>query len=103
MGLVFGVKHALEPDHLAAVGTFVPKHATPRGAAYIGALWGAGHAAAVLVLGTVLLSLQLNLPEWVDSRLTFKGRIERDGWISQAKILAEGGSTEFSKKAKKGK
>ncbi len=41
--------------------------------------------------------------EWVDSRLTFKGRIERDGWISQAKILAEGGSTEFSKKAKKGK
>ena len=69
MGLVFGVKHALEPDHLAAVGTFVPKHATPRGAAYIGALWGAGHAVAVLVLGSVLLSLQLNLPEWVDSRL----------------------------------
>ncbi len=27
---------------------------------------------------------------WVDSRLKFKGRIERDGWIDQAKTLAKG-------------
>lgn len=40
--------------------------------------------------------------EWVDSRLRFKGRIERDGWVEQAKTLAEGGTTEFSKKVKKG-
>lgn len=39
--------------------------------------------------------------EWVDSRLKFKGRIERDDWISQAKILAKGGETEFSKRKKK--
>ena len=39
--------------------------------------------------------------EWVDSRLRFKGRIERDDWISQAKILAKGGETEFSKRKKK--
>ncbi|MDN3719509.1 hypothetical protein QW131_10620 [Roseibium salinum] len=32
---------------------------------------------------------------WVDSRLKFKGRIERDGWIEQAKTLASGGETEF--------
>ena len=38
---------------------------------------------------------------WVDERLTFKGRIERDDWISQAKILAEGGETEFSSRKKK--
>ena len=37
---------------------------------------------------------------WVDDNLKFKGRIERDGWIEQAKILAEGGETEFSKRAK---
>jgi predicted flap endonuclease-1-like 5' DNA nuclease len=37
---------------------------------------------------------------WVDSRLRFKGRIERDGWIEQAKILASGGETEFSKRNK---
>lgn len=34
----------------------------------------------------------------VDEKLNFKGRIERDDWLSQAKILAEGGETKFSKK-----
>ena len=28
---------------------------------------------------------------WVDSRLKFKGRIERDGWIAQAKAFASEG------------
>ena len=40
---------------------------------------------------------------WVDDNLKFKGRIERDGWVEQAKTLAEGGETEFSSKVKKGK
>ncbi len=39
---------------------------------------------------------------WVDSRLKFKGRIERDGWIEQAKILASGEATEFSKRVEAG-
>ncbi|MCK5502655.1 MAG: NADH-quinone oxidoreductase subunit E, partial [Tritonibacter mobilis] len=34
---------------------------------------------------------------WVDARLKFKGRIERDGWIDQAKQLASGEETEFAK------
>jgi len=38
---------------------------------------------------------------WVDSRLKFKGRIERDGWIAQAASLAAGDETDFAKKAKK--
>lgn len=37
-----------------------------------------------------------------DEKLSFKGRIERDEWVSQAKILAKGGTTEFSKRASKG-
>ena len=28
---------------------------------------------------------------WVDTRLKFKGRIQRDGWIDQAKTLSKGG------------
>ena len=40
--------------------------------------------------------------EWVDGNLRFKGRIERDEWIKQAKTLAKGGTTEFASKAKKG-
>mgnify|MGYP000153258166 CR=1 FL=1 len=38
---------------------------------------------------------------WVDENLEgFKGRVSRDDWVSQAKILADGGATEFSKRAK---
>ena len=34
---------------------------------------------------------------WVDENLEgFKGRVTRDQWVEQAKILAEGGETEFS-------
>ena len=41
--------------------------------------------------------------EWVDDNLNFKGRIERDDWIKQAKQLAKGGETDFSKRVAKGK
>ena len=41
--------------------------------------------------------------EWVDENLEgFKGRVSRDEWVKQAKILAKGGTTEFSSRAKKG-
>ena len=33
--------------------------------------------------------------EWVDSYLRFKGRIEREDWVGQAKALAEGGEAEY--------
>ncbi len=39
---------------------------------------------------------------WVDERLKFKGRIEREDWVAQAKLLAEGKETEFSKRVDKG-
>ncbi|UWQ40170.1 NADH-quinone oxidoreductase subunit E [Leisingera aquaemixtae] len=37
---------------------------------------------------------------WVDSRLQFRGRIARDGWVEQAKRLQVGDETEFAKRAK---
>ena len=40
---------------------------------------------------------------WVDDNLEgFKGRASRDGWVEQAKLLASGGETDFSKRVKKG-
>lgn len=39
---------------------------------------------------------------WVDQNLEgFKGRVSRDDWVAQAKILAAGGETEFSARNKK--
>ncbi len=39
---------------------------------------------------------------WVDNSLNFRGRIDRESWIEQAKILAAGGETEFSKRVDDG-
>ncbi len=40
---------------------------------------------------------------WVDANLEgFKGRVTRDGWVEQAKLLADGGSTDFSKRVEDG-
>jgi len=40
---------------------------------------------------------------WVDGNLKgFKGRVSRDGWVEQAKTLASGGETEFSKRVEDG-
>ncbi|MEM8743553.1 MAG: proton-conducting membrane transporter, partial [Pseudomonadota bacterium] len=36
----------------------------------------------------------------VDEKLNFKGRIQREGWVKQAKTLAAGGETEFSRRKK---
>ena len=39
---------------------------------------------------------------WADSQLAFPGRAKRDDWVGQAKLLAEGKETAFSKRVDKG-
>ena len=40
---------------------------------------------------------------WVDDNLEgFRGRVTRDDWVAQARILAAGGTTEFSERVDKG-
>lgn len=40
---------------------------------------------------------------WVDANLEgFKGRVSRDNWVEQAKLLASGAETEFSRRVDKG-
>ena len=65
--------------------------------------------AMVLIASTLLPQMQGALSAtadevaWVDQNLEgFKGRVTRDEWVAQAKLLAEGGETEFSKRVDKG-
>jgi hypothetical protein len=62
LGAFLGVRHALEPDHLAAVSTLVAERPRPRQAALLGALWGIGHSAALLVVGVTLIAIRGELP-----------------------------------------
>ena len=69
--LVAGFAHALEPDHMAAVTTFVSRRPRPLQALGFGVRWGAGHSAAILVVGCVLVALNVRLPEVLARGLEF--------------------------------
>ncbi|CAN5773303.1 hydantoin utilization protein A [soil metagenome] len=69
--LIAGFAHALEPDHMAAVTTFVSRHPPPREALAFGVRWGLGHSAAILGVGLVLILLRLQIPEVVVRGLEF--------------------------------
>jgi high-affinity nickel permease len=62
LGFLIGLRHALDPDHLAAVSTLVADHPKSWRAAFLGTCWGLGHSAALLVAGGVLLAWRAQLP-----------------------------------------
>jgi ABC-type nickel/cobalt efflux system permease component RcnA len=69
--LVAGFAHALEPDHMAAVTTFVSRRPRPAEAVAFGVRWGVGHSAALLVVGLILVALDLRVPERLTRGLEF--------------------------------
>ncbi len=62
LGLVSGVRHAFEPDHVAAVSTLVAGGHGSRRATWLGVWWGLGHTVALLAGGLVLVVLRAELP-----------------------------------------
>jgi sulfite exporter TauE/SafE len=62
LGVLLGMRHALEPDHLAAVSTLVTRQRNPRAGAVVGAAWGLGHTIALLAVAVLLHLLQAQLP-----------------------------------------
>jgi ABC-type nickel/cobalt efflux system permease component RcnA len=71
LGLIFGLKHATEVDHVVAVSTIVSQHRNVFRSAVIGGLWGIGHTASLLIIGALVLSLKVAIPERVSSWLEF--------------------------------
>src|SRR5262245_24619410 len=62
LGSLLGMRHALEPDHLAAVSTLVAEERDGYKAAWLGACWGAGHTLTLLVVGAALVVLRTEMP-----------------------------------------
>lgn len=61
-GSLLGMRHALEPDHLAAVSTLVTGERGSYKAAILGACWGLGHTSALIIVGAVLVVLHVEMP-----------------------------------------
>ena len=62
LGSLLGMRHALEPDHLAAVSTLVTSERSSYRAALLGACWGLGHTLALVIVVAVLLWLRAEMP-----------------------------------------
>ena len=65
LGSLLGMRHALEPDHLAAVSTLVTRERGGYKAALLGACWGVGHTVSLLAAGTILVLLRAEMPAWL--------------------------------------
>jgi nickel/cobalt transporter (NicO) family protein len=71
LGLVFGLKHATEVDHVVAVTTVVSEHRNLWRAAMVGGLWGIGHTISLVIVGAIVLALRIAIPETVAGWLEF--------------------------------
>lgn len=63
LGVLVGLRHAFEPDHLTAVSTLVTETHRPRTAVLLGALWGIGHTVSLVAIGVILVLVGATLPE----------------------------------------
>lgn len=63
--LLIGLTHALEPDHMAAVTAFAVRKPRPLSSVLFGIRWAAGHGAAIVLAGSILLMLGLTIPDGV--------------------------------------
>lgn len=63
IGLLLGLRHAFEPDHLAAVSTLATRQSRLWPAARLGIVWGFGHTAAVGAVSLAVVGVGVELPE----------------------------------------
>ncbi len=72
LGLVTGLRHSMEADHVAAVSTMIASNnGNVKRASILGAIWGLGHTSALFIVGLIVLLLAVNIPHEISNRLEF--------------------------------
>lgn len=71
LGLVLGIQHALDPDHLIAVSTIVSEQRNFKFASLIGAFWGLGHTTTLFIVGVIVIGLRVTVPPRLGASLEF--------------------------------
>src|SRR5919197_1375317 len=67
VSVLLGLRHATDPDHLAAVTTLIAsgRERAARNAARLGFTWGLGHATSLFAFGLPVVLYSAYLPETV--------------------------------------
>lgn len=63
LGLLLGLKHALDADHIVAVTTVVSRTRSILRAVFVGLTWGIGHSLTLFLVGFGVLILKLTIPD----------------------------------------
>ncbi|MDJ0951080.1 MAG: high frequency lysogenization protein HflD [Alphaproteobacteria bacterium] len=72
LGFLIGMQHALEADHLAAVGTMAAGgRVSKKGLALRGAVWGLGHTITLFAICAAVILMGLTLTDRVAAALEF--------------------------------
>lgn len=71
LGFVLGMRHATDADHVVAVSTIVSRERRIGSAAWIGALWGAGHTITIFAVGVGIIVFTLVIPPRVGLSMEF--------------------------------
>jgi high-affinity nickel permease len=68
VAIVLGLRHATDPDHLAAVTTLIAgsRERATRAAARLGFAWGLGHATSLFAFGVPIVLFKAYLPDQVE-------------------------------------
>ncbi|MDH3695226.1 MAG: sulfite exporter TauE/SafE family protein [Gammaproteobacteria bacterium] len=69
IGFLFGVRHALEADHLAAVATISSQSKSLTEGLRHGVAWGVGHSFTLLVICGFVFSIEKSIPQNISSVL----------------------------------
>mgnify|MGYP000586748786 CR=1 FL=1 len=64
LGMMFGVIHAFDADHIVAMATFSDQQTKRKHILTYAAKWGFGHGGILLVLGLLLAFIGFKLPHW---------------------------------------
>lgn len=70
-GFLIGMKHATEPDHLAAVATLASGQQTLAQTIRQGVAWGVGHTITLMLFGGIVLALGKSIPVGLERALEF--------------------------------
>jgi len=62
LGLLLGMRHSTDPDHVVAVSTIVSKQRSIRQAGLIGTIWGLGHTLTIFAVGSVIILFGVVIP-----------------------------------------
>lgn len=62
LGLILGMRHSTDADHVVAISTIVSKQRSIRNAAFIGSVWGLGHTITIFVVGALIILFGIEIP-----------------------------------------